>query len=482
MQARHPQWSPLIAWLVENGLDADQVCVEARATSDGSGYGLFALRDIPPSTPLFTIPAKALLNSVTLGPRYPKSDPTLSNVQLCSLHLFLHRPTPAGSLDPLFGPYIAVLPDNFDAHPLTWLLKSRLGSDLPEISAERALLSILPRFVARELERIATTFFADWRRVQEYLAEHPSVLKESTNTGLSTYSSQPGTAVWDFLWAWLNVNTRCIYYRVAPMKSDPDNLTLCPILDFANHSPVHPSTSPLPTKCDIWNIAPRPGQGDDFTLSSPPRVTVARGEELYLRYGYHSNQFLFAEYGFVSLLSLAERCRENSGYGNVNITPVVEDLFASRGRVGERMKTLLKEEGYWGNWTLHLTPGPAHPDYRLISALRLYHTLPLDLTEITTEQEGVLDGWRNLIYGIQDTISAENEVQWKESLVKICMSIEDKADDAILRGTSGEHLELCGLATYSWAGYMKNCLRYLWQEEREVARAVIQSVENGEEI
>ncbi|EAU88556.2 hypothetical protein CC1G_04262 [Coprinopsis cinerea okayama7 len=461
MQARHPQWSPLIAWLVENGLDADQVCVEARATSDGLRIWIWPIR-ITRYSPVDTLVHDSSKGSSELSDARSAVPKVRSD-------------TVERSLDPLFGPYIAVLPDNFDAHPLTWLLKSRLGSDLPEISAERALLSILPRFVARELERIATTFFADWR-------QHPSVLKESTNTGLSTYSSQPGTAVWDFLWAWLNVNTRCIYYRVAPMKSDPDNLTLCPILDFANHSPVHPSTSPLPTKCDIWNIAPRPGQGDDFTLSSPPRVTVARGEELYLRYGYHSNQFLFAEYGFVSLLSLAERCRENSGYGNVNITPVVEDLFASRGRVGERMKTLLKEEGYWGNWTLHLTPGPAHPDYRLISALRLYHTLPLDLTEITTEQEGVLDGWRNLIYGIQDTISAENEVQWKESLVKICMSIEDKADDAILRGTSGEHLELCGLATYSWAGYMKNCLRYLWQEEREVARAVIQSVENGEEI
>jgi hypothetical protein len=132
---------------------------------------LFALKDLPPSTPLLTIPAAALLNSVTLAPHYPKAKPQFSSVQIISLHLLLHRPHSAGtesSLDPLFGPYISVLPINFDTHPLTWYWKRRRGTTLTD-SPGVWLLDQLTPFVKRDLERVATTFQADWERVQAYL-------------------------------------------------------------------------------------------------------------------------------------------------------------------------------------------------------------------------------------------------------------------------------------------------------------------------
>ena len=127
------------------------------------GYGLFAAREIAPSTPLFTIPAAALLNSLSLSRHYPKSKPNISAVQLISLHLLLHRPGPEGtSLDPLFGPYLSTLPQNFDTHPLVWHLKRNDGT-------RKWVVDSLPVYVQRDLERVAKSFQKDWKQVRSYL-------------------------------------------------------------------------------------------------------------------------------------------------------------------------------------------------------------------------------------------------------------------------------------------------------------------------
>ena len=136
---------------------------------------MFAICDIPPSTPLFKIPGKALLNMLTLESHYPKTDPALTNTQLIALHLLLHRPTPGGTGDPLFGPFIAILPKSFDGHPLTWLVKQQLGY-LEDGSVEAGLLSQLPPFVAQDLERVSKGFFDDWKRVSEYLVRYKFII------------------------------------------------------------------------------------------------------------------------------------------------------------------------------------------------------------------------------------------------------------------------------------------------------------------
>ena len=159
-------WPSLLLWLDGHGMETSTLPVEPREIP-GAGYGLVAVRRIPPATPIFTVPASALLNCKTLQPHYsPK--PVLSGTQLVSLHLFLHRPVDhLPSTDPLFGPYISVLPSSFHAHPLTWLWKERIERNAN--SVESHLLALLPPRVARDLERVATTFYADWDKVYTYL-------------------------------------------------------------------------------------------------------------------------------------------------------------------------------------------------------------------------------------------------------------------------------------------------------------------------
>jgi hypothetical protein len=183
----HPRWEALLAWLSSHGMKSSPL-VQPRARSgqhiflffslssthppinpDGAGYGLYTTKTIPPSTALFTIPASAIINISTLSHNYPPAHPKLTAVQLISLHLCLHRPVDLQeSSDPLFGPYISTLPDNFDCHPLTWFCQDKAQQ------AETRLLFTLPPSVMDSLKQLAGRFYTDWETICQYLVGLPS--------------------------------------------------------------------------------------------------------------------------------------------------------------------------------------------------------------------------------------------------------------------------------------------------------------------
>ena len=143
----------------------------------------------------------------------------------------------------------------------------------------------------------------------------------------------------------MSVNTRCIYHRLEKVQSDENNMTLCPILDFANHTPTPPFMMPQATRAEIWDTGPskRRKYGEDFVLLSPSTTSTPANEEMFLRYGAHSNATLFAEYGFVNHFD-----GEQKDGLELEVDKEVEALFSSRGAVGSWMREVLLDEGYWG--------------------------------------------------------------------------------------------------------------------------------------
>ncbi|TFK76462.1 SET domain-containing protein [Pluteus cervinus] len=337
----HPGWGSLIKWLASQGMDTSPtgLLVEPRR-SNGAGYGLYALSSISPSTLLFSVPASALLNKRTLAPHYPSAD-SLTAIQVISLHLFLHRPIDDvnGSSDPLFGPYISILPREFDDHPLTWLVKDQMTCSEAK---EKQLLSYIPRSVMYCLVEMVDKFKTDWTICSRYLRHNSANLAHVFK--LRSEDCREDAPPLDYLWAWLNVNTRCIFHRLKERRSDPDNMTLCPILDFANHSSRHPSMTPYASEADIWDKPSSKRYGCDFGLSSPFEHSVDEGEEVFLRYGMHSSRTLFTEYGFVESGSELD----GGPSGEVDLTIFMSELFSAKGDRGHWMKERLVEEGYWG--------------------------------------------------------------------------------------------------------------------------------------
>ncbi|KJA18621.1 hypothetical protein HYPSUDRAFT_169164 [Hypholoma sublateritium FD-334 SS-4] len=417
-------------------------------TSTGAGYGLFAIRPIAASTPLFAIPPKALLNSLTLAPHYPPCKPKLTCTQIVTLHLLLHRPVNGRpSSDPLFGPYISVLPTDFDSHPLTWLWKKEHGSS---ISPEAQLIEVLPPRILEKLDKMANLFEVDWNVVKAYLqANATSVLLARPA------SNDPNALERDYLWAWLNTNTRCVYHRLMKTRSSPDNMTLCPILDFANHTANSPHTMPKPTNGEIWDTGPLGKKtGEQFILLAPSTAPTAVGDEIYLRY-----EVTFSE--------------------ELELQGPIESLFKGRGEIGQWMKECLIAEGYWGNWTLHSTPKPAHPSYRLITSFRLYHILPLSANTVPANSEQLLNRWRDTTLGKQPCISTENEILWRKTLLELCQSVLSEGEAGIEKI---QRVEDDNGNTRTWFEAAKGSIEMLWREETRVAAATIRSLEDNEEF
>ncbi|PPQ78094.1 hypothetical protein CVT25_015628 [Psilocybe cyanescens] len=464
----HPGWNALVQWLSDPhcmDISIDKLPVVARS-SPGAGYGLFSLRSIEPSAPLFSIPAQALLNSLTLAPHYPSTRPKLTCTQAVSLHLMLHRSVDGHSSDPLFGPYISVLPNNFDSHPFSWLWKKRHDPD--SLSLDTQLANILPRRILEKLDKMTLLFEEDWKRTQDYLRNNPTLLDKKTGTRIEE----------DYLWGWLNVNTRCVYHRLAKTRSDGDNMTLCPILDFANHTTKPPYTTPETTRAELWDTGPSAKKkfGDNFVLLSPSSA-ASPAEELYLKYGAHSSATLFSEYGFVSNPDPAEQSDETLG-GQMDLGSVIEHLFERRGVVGSWMKDVLIEEGYWGDWTLHSSPAPAHPSYRLITTLRLYHLVPRYTQSIPSNVDAYLQDWRDTILGKKYIISKENESLWRGTLKKICESIVNDAVEGLGRTAAIDGSE----GSPEWLDSSRTFVSWLWQEEIDVSTSVIGSLDQNEEF
>ncbi|KAF8212255.1 hypothetical protein K438DRAFT_1806241 [Mycena galopus ATCC 62051] len=405
----------LVQSLVDS-LGLQNLLVQVRATA--AGRGLFARAAIPPSTVLFTIPAAGLVTCRSLGPHYPVG---LDAVQLISLHLCLYRPFNSSySPDPLFGPYISTLPREFDSHPLTCHVQQ---TDLK-----------LPPSVAKALTHLHDArYLRDWRTVRGYLRANFATLSQKPAVRLDR-SDEALEA--DFLWGWLNVNTRCVYHRLKGTRSHPDNLAMCPLLDLANHTVAGPSMIPRASDAERVNAPPIPRLGDPLTLLSPATPTQA-GEELYLTYGAHCNKTLFVEYGFVI------PCAPDDPRAEVDVQDIVEPLFESQGTNGAVKMKMLKDSGYWGDWTLDGSPTVS---YRLTTALRLLHIA-------LGGSDGVLQRWQDTLTGLRDAVSDTNEIAWKNSVVDICDILIQRAK-AQRTETNTEAVEI------------------LWEEELHVALQV----------
>lgn len=142
----------------------------------------------------------------------------------------------------------------------------------------------------------------------------------------------------------ITVNTRCIYYRLKHAKTDPDNVTMCPIVDFANHTSDQAYMTLVPSNAEIRNTAPVNSIGDGLKFISPDNVKIEENDEILLTYGLHSNKTLFVEYGFVNIVS------ENgpSPIGEVDVQDLVEKYVFTNVQLREIMSFTLVSEGYWG--------------------------------------------------------------------------------------------------------------------------------------
>jgi hypothetical protein len=248
--------------------------------------------------------------------------------------------------------------------------------------------------------------------------------------------------------------------------------------------------SPVPPVPRSWTTPSTKKTGDLTFLA--PRDVIQKGEEIYLCYGAHANRTLFVEYGFVN--ELPETTAASDEFNcEVDVQDIVEWLFEDKGALGTWMKTILEDNGYWGyvifpwmhfktliklmsirDWTLHSSPSPAYPSYRLITALRLYHTTFGSASDANIDEEA-LKPWQDTLLGVRTMVSEENETAWRQSLVQICATLISRAE----AGISELVTRTMGFKDVPWLAWMQDNVKALWREEALVASAVAESVRQG---
>ncbi|KAK3996490.1 ribosomal lysine N-methyltransferase set11 [Cladorrhinum sp. PSN332] len=296
-------YDELLRWATNQGIEIHSI---APQRIPGRGIGIVATKPIKTNERLLLVPTASLRGIESVKPKIKKALPLPPKTKvhgILAADLALDKDPSAK-----YAAWNAVVPTQEDIAsyvPLAW-------RDLD------ALRHYLPTSALNLLSKQEAKLETDWKVAS---AAFPTLAREK------------------YLYHWLLVNTRTFYHenaRTAKLPKD-DRMILQPVADLFNHADV--------SGCEVA-FSPA-----SFTITA--ERDFEEGEEVYICYGKHSNDFLLVEYGFVM---------DENRWDEVLLDEVV------LGEMSERQKELLEEKGFLGNYVLdERTPGC----YRTQVALRL---------------------------------------------------------------------------------------------------------------
>lgn len=264
----------------------------------------------------------------------------LTSFQLISMYLTLEKQR--GS-DSWWNPFISFLPqlEDLSMSPLVWKV----------LDIEADLLDLLPNSTKKHTADIYKRFTTDYAVVTELLG---SKLHLSSEEVAAAYLPLPL-----FLWAWMCINSRCLYMDMPQAKSSADNFTLAPYVDFLNHS--------CDDQCGIKI------DNNGFRVHTTSKY--AADSQLFFSYGPHSNEFLLCEYGFMLAANK---------WNYLNISEYVLPLLKPK------QVDFLKEIGYYDDYTISEGSGISFRTEVAFAVLQ--ESSPLESTKLKSLIEGHNDG------------------------------------------------------------------------------------------
>ena len=277
------------------------------------------------------------------------------------------------------------------------------------------------------------------------------------------------------------MNTRCLYYRIFKGKFPLSNLTLCPIVELANHTESN-QVPKFEVEKQSEEFFDREGVSievsDDLVFLAPDRI-VEKDEEIYLEYGKHSKSLLFTEWGFV----------DDNAEPEIDITWLVKELIKrkpssdvifkvmsdipehfQRSEASNSSHSVTPQSIVSSKMQLFVAPEPPAPSWNTICTLRLINlNFPSDNAEDSLGIEEVMKPWYDVSLGIRDKISEENEEAVREDLRWITKVLMRRASEArqALQAARAEAADAPG-----WYGFAVGCIEKLWEEQSHVASAI----------
>ncbi|CAD6918158.1 unnamed protein product [Tilletia controversa] len=461
----------------------------------------------------------------------------LSSVQALTLLLTLWRrststPVQSRSLPEQLSDFARSLPAEFESVPLYW----SLSRGLPGIQGElaNALVDSIPFDSLSRLQDVRKRFGGDLAVVYAVLASRQHLLPGWA--AAPSPQELAGDGLLDaFYWAWMCVNSRCLYLPLG-LKTREDNFTMAPVIDLINHvfdktiecKVEYPSEGGMQIRAPksnprASNTAKMHQQNGKVEAVKEWKRGCRAGDELFITYGPHSNEFLLAEYGFILPIIETNDDTESLNLSNNPFAEVVvDDLILNKLGTdqplvqAELKRELLRERSYWLDWTIHPTGEPSH---RLVCALRL---LALDLspskeegsaTVVALGQKGSkrlklaktataptdsendvasIGDWEAMVSGSTELVSPENEDRARAILTDVCEAVVERSrrrrEDLErtferrlprVRGTSAED----GVKDVEFPKWTEayRIVRLLLSEQERIAHIVIRATKSLDE-
>ncbi|KAK8000507.1 SET domain-containing protein [Apiospora arundinis] len=286
--------SELLKWAKAEGFQLNGI----RPTStSGCGTGIIASRKL--KEPVLIVPIRAIRSVKTITPE-----------------LFQQTP-PAMPLHGLLAAELALDNTNTLAawrHALPTM--ADITVTMPHMWREE-LQNLLPPPARNLLEKQQAKYRREWKMISQAI---PSVREE------------------EFRYYWFIINTRTFLHDVPETQhyNWEDRLALVPVADMFNHAESGCNVSYTP---------------EHYTVTTDRAYEV--GEEVFISYGDHSNDFLLAEYGFLMV---------NNCWDMISIDDIVIP------RLDEAGKEELGRRDLLGKYMIHAEKGPCR---RTLVALRM---------------------------------------------------------------------------------------------------------------
>ncbi|KAI9376252.1 hypothetical protein BJX61DRAFT_415924 [Aspergillus egyptiacus] len=313
-----PDWSPgeeherFTQWAKSKGVIVNEV---GPARFPGRGLGMIALRSIQENEATVRVPRQVMLTVEDIPSSFANKFAEGTPVHTL-LAAFLCNGAPE-DLEP------------YEVWKKTWPTRKDFEDCMPilwpdEFRSESA--SLLPPSISGRWR----TLPGEKKLKYEYESSHQNILEQQERrlrgaweTVISVF---PETDWESFSYHWLIVNTRCFYYLMPgqePPEDRNDAMALLPFADYFNHSDI---------ACNVIF------DGEEYVF----RATKAyeAGEEIFMSYGPHPNDFLFTEYGFY----LDENESESLYLDDI----IFQDLSPS-------LQEELQLQQYYGNYQLTAT-------------------------------------------------------------------------------------------------------------------------------
>ncbi|KAF9170636.1 SET domain-containing protein 4 [Mortierella sp. AD010] len=399
-------------WLKQMGCPKTKLTL---AEFSNTGRGMMATKDIKAGEVIVQVPESNLVTMKSLGAIYGsrivRAKKKINSHMIIALHiaLMMQDPERLGWL-----PYLRLLPKKFDTMPIRY---------------PKELFDLLPPHAQAHVNRQRSKIMADYNSTLEFLKVNNDLLKRPLE-----YE--------DYEWAWLVVNTRCIYLD-AKKQDTADNIALAPMLDFLNHTHDAKTEGFFCTKTKSYKIK---------TL-----LPYKKGEQVFINYGPHDNCFILVEYGFVTPNNPFNYALVDNSFLQLSIPG--ESPSAKKDKMD-----LLTMSGYFCDYALHRND----VSFRLMVAMRLRLINPFSTASVATQFE--IAKWHNVVSGELDQISSENERLLPKYIEILCDTLLSDAKKSL------------SILARKPTTFPVVHLQQLWIETRDIALSVIDKIHRNEQL